>query len=530
MARVVLKVLAVSNLFSKDGKKRSLALRFVSMTILGQTLFGIILGLGAGTYVVVSDYRVRYTYMEDVAGAMAASLLPMVMDRDIPAVQGQLETLQSLAGRGDLKGIKFSDATGQVLATLGDVGQRDAFLASPTIGERLFGPHYIEHAVAIEDVHYGTIWLAFGERTFIETFGVAMVVTLLVTSSVVLVSALWFSWLTVRTIIEPIQAVQVAAGQLANGKREIALGFNRNDEIGQLGSSIENLAQQLDKGERELRETAREAKKAQASEARLRKKTEEMARLKSDFIAVVAHELGTPLSVVTLYSDILASSKDRDTDKDTAEVIDGLAAAVPRLNSIVNDLMDTALLDRGMMRITMRPLNLAEIVQEAVRDVARNTETHTLTADQDSLGEEIMVLADKVRIRQIMDNLLSNAIKYSPEGTTVLVRCFAENGNAIVEVEDEGPGISQSNRSRVFEIFGRLDHSDNRNTAGLGLGLAISAKIAQAHSATLGFDSGLNGKGTVFTLKIPLLNADEMTSVGSIAEVSIVSAAEEAGT
>lgn len=141
-----------------------------------------------------------------------------------------------------------------------------------------------------------------------------------------------------------------------------------------------------------------------------------------------------------------------------------------------------------------------------------------------------MVLADRVRIRQIMDNLLSNAIKYSPAGTTVSVRCFADNGNAIVEVEDEGPGISQSNRSRVFEIFGRLDHSDNRNTAGLGLGLAISAKIAQVHSATLSFDSGSNGKGTTFTLRIPIFNADEVRGFRNAAEVSIVNIAKEAGT
>lgn len=511
-----------------DGKKRSLALRFVSITILGQALFGVTLGLGAGTYVVVSDYHARYAYMEDVAGAMAASVMPMVMDRDIPAVQGQLEALQSLAGHGNLKGIKFSDATGQVLATLGEVGRNDPSLAATTIAERLFGPHYIEHPVAIENVHYGTIRLAFGERTFVETFGVAMIVTLMVTLSVVLVSALWFSWLAVRTVIEPIQAVQVAAEQLANGKREITLGFNRNDEIGQLGDSIENLAQQLNKGEEKLRETAREARKAQISEARLRKKTEEMARLKSDFIAVVAHELGTPLSVLTLYSDILASSKARDVDEDTSEAIDGLAAAAPRLNSIVNDLMDAALLDRGMMRITMRPLNLTEVVQEAVRDVARTTETHDVAVCQGSFDEEITVLADKVRIRQIMDNLLSNAIKYSPAGTTISVRLFTDNGNAVVEVEDQGSGISSANRSRVFEMFGRLDHSDNRDTAGLGLGLAISAKIAEAHAATLSFNSGSNGKGTTFILKIPIPNADEIKGFRN-AEVSIVKVAEEAG-
>ncbi len=512
-----------------DGKGRSLALRFVTITILGQAFFGIILGLGAGAYVVTSDYHARYTYMEDVAGAMAASVLPMVMDRDLPAVQGQLETLQSLAGRGDLRGIEFADATGKVLATLGELDPDGDRSVSAGIIESLFGPHYIEHQVAMNGVNYGTIRLMFAERTFVETFGVAMIVALLVTASVVLVSALWFSWLAVRTVIEPIQAIQVAAGQLANGKRDIVLGFDRNDEIGELGASIENLAEQLRMGEEKLREAAEKSREAQVNEARLREKTEEMARLKSDFVAVVAHELGTPLSVVTLYSDILGSSKARDVDKDTAEVIEGLIAAASRLNSIVNDLMDAALLDRGMMRIAMRPLNFVAVVQEASKDAMRMAQSHGITVREAAqCSEEMTVLADKVRIRQVMDNLLSNAIKYSPAGATVSVRCFTVNGAAVLEVADEGPGIHQSDSSQVFEIFGRLDHRDNRDTAGLGLGLAISAKIAQAHGATLGFEPGSGGVGTIFTLKLPILDDDDVDHCRST-EVSIVNEAGDEG-
>jgi len=487
------------------------------MTILGQALFGVMLGLGAGAYVVVSDYRARYVYMEDVAGAMAASLMPMVIDRDIPAVQGQLGILQSLAGRGDIVGIEFSDTSGRVLATIGDLHTVDTSPASTPIIDRLFGPHSIRHHIAIGDVHYGSVRLAFGERSLIETLGAAMVVALLVTLSVVLVSALWFSWLTVRTVIEPIQAIQTAARRLADGKRDIFLGLKRNDEIGLLGDSIENLAQQLQKGEAELRDALRDARKAQIGEARLRKKTEEEAQLKSDFVAVIAHELGTPLSVVTLYSDVLVSSREREADEDSAEVIDGIAAAASRLNSIVNDLLDTALLDRGVMRITMKPVDLAEVVREAAKDAARLSDTHDLRVDlgaPDRPDRPLLVHADRVRIRQILDNLLSNATKYSPTGSTVTVRAFRDNDDAVIQVEDQGPGIPHASRSRVFQMFGRLDHSDNRDTAGLGLGLAISARIAQAHSGTLGFEAGNGGVGTVFTLSIPLLSTDEINPQG----------------
>jgi signal transduction histidine kinase len=147
---------------------------------------------------------------------------------------------------------------------------------------------------------------------------------------------------------------------------------------------------------------------------------------------------------------------------------------------------------------------LDEVLEDAVRDADTAARMRGITVRQ--LQEdlhEMVVRADALRLRQVLDNLLSNAIKYSPEGREILVRAEEDEEWVTLEVADEGYGISESDRHRLFRLFGRVDFGESRQAAGLGLGLAISARIVEAHGGTVSFRANESGRGSVFTVRLP---------------------------
>jgi len=504
--------------------RRSLTLRFVTLTIAGQVLFGVALGIGAGVYVAVSEQQARQAYMDEVGIAMGASLLPLLMDRDVEAAQAQLDSVRLLGERTGLIGLTFKDGSGAVIAVSCETGQPCQPSEVPdSLATRLLGPTYVEREILLGGVRLGSIGLMFEERSFLEEFGSALLVGLLVTFSVVVVSAAWFAWLAVSTIIEPIQRIQSAAEELADGERDIYLGFERKDELGLLADSIEDLARQLSANEELLRKAALESESAREMEARARADIEQLNQMKSDFVAVASHEIATPLSVVKLYSDLMAAGEICELSGDALEVAEGLRSAAARLNSIVSDLRDVALLERGLMHISRSAFDLCAVVREAGRDNRGLAEARGIVIDEDIAGCPIEVWGDPTRIRQVLDNLLSNAVKYSPDGGTVTIRCRADSAEAVVEVADRGRGIPAGCESEVFGLFGRLDYEDNRQTAGLGLGLAISARIAEAHGATISWRDNPAGSGTIFALRVPLLT-DVSGEVPSEVDIPLMAA------
>jgi signal transduction histidine kinase len=510
-------------------RRRSLTLRFVMLTLAGQLLFGVALGMGAGLYVAVSEHQLRITYMDEVGIAMGASLLPLLMDRDLEAAQAQLDSVRLIGGRTGLVGLRFLDGTGRVIAVSCEPGEPcDATDVPDTLRARLLGPTYVERELSLGEVRLGSIGLMFQERSFLEEYGIALLVTVLVALSVVFVSAIWFAWLAVITVIEPLQRIQSAAEELAHGERDIDLGFEREDELGLLAGSLEDLARQLSANEELLRAAALESERARELEAQARADIEQLNQMKSDFVAVASHEIATPISVVKLYSDLMAAGQICDLDEDAIEATEGLRSAAARLNSIVSDLRDVALLERGLMHLTRKAFDLTEVVAEAGRDNRRLAEARSVVVDTCVPDNAVDVWADPTRIRQVLDNLLSNAVKYSAPGGAVTLTCRIEGTEAVVEVFDRGKGIPGDPKSKVFGLFGRLECEDNRNTAGLGLGLAISARIAEVHGATIGWRDNPEGRGTVFALRIPLLAATDSTGPRE-AHVRLVGAEGQAG-
>jgi signal transduction histidine kinase len=225
-------------------------------------------------------------------------------------------------------------------------------------------------------------------------------------------------------------------------------------------------------------------------------------RAKDEFIATVSHELRTPISAVLGWARLLRTGKlDAAASARAVEVIERSAAAQAQL---VDDLLDVSRVERGELRLYVRPVDLRAVVEaavEAVRPAATARGTAIVTELDAPAGP---LVGDPARLQQVTWNLLSNAIKFTPHGGKVLVRLIREGDHAGLVVTDDGVGIEPDFLPHVFERFRQADSSRTRAFGGLGLGLAIVRHLVEAHGGTIAAASEGTGKGATFTVRLPI--------------------------
>jgi PAS domain S-box-containing protein len=227
--------------------------------------------------------------------------------------------------------------------------------------------------------------------------------------------------------------------------------------------------------------------------------TKELDRMKDEFVAFIAHELGTPLTSIRGYSELLLM---RDLDAARQRRFLGMIQEQStQLADLVDDLRDLSRLEAGGgLSVDPRPIGLGKIVHKAVEPFQETSPGHTLIAD---IAPDLpRVRGDSKRLAQVVRNLLSNAIKYSPEGGDVMVHVRGCGGAVEVSVEDEGIGIAPEHQAHLFEKFNRAGASDS-GIEGTGLGLVICKRIVEAHGGWIDVESA-PGAGSTFTFAIPV--------------------------
>jgi PAS domain S-box-containing protein len=241
-----------------------------------------------------------------------------------------------------------------------------------------------------------------------------------------------------------------------------------------------------------------ERKKAEEDMKEANRRLEELAVLKADFTAMVAHELDTPLAVIRGYADMLATGE-LDIDE-RARALDRVQAETDLLEALVSDVRSAAAVEREGFASELQQVALDGLLRDAAAFVETLQGDHRLLTQGATDG---WVLADPHRIRQVLRNLLSNAAKYSPDGTPIELRTApgATPGRVRIEVADRGSGIHPDDAARIFEKFGRGRDRDGRKVAGTGLGLYLSKRILQAHGSELTLDTEPGG-GSVFGFEL----------------------------
>ncbi len=227
-----------------------------------------------------------------------------------------------------------------------------------------------------------------------------------------------------------------------------------------------------------------------------------MTQQKDEFISVASHELKTPMTTLKASFQVLEQVMESGADAHMLPVFLSKARiSLHKLTGLIDDLLNVSRLEKGQLILNLSSFNMYEAVQENVENMqfaGTNTDTITVNGNRD-----LIVLADKYRIEQVVTNLLTNAVKYSPPSSVINIQIEASGTEEIkVSVTDYGIGIPEDKQAQLFDRYYRVDYSGNQYS-GLGLGLYISSEIIKKHKGQIGVNSQL-GRGSTFWFTLPL--------------------------
>ncbi len=221
-------------------------------------------------------------------------------------------------------------------------------------------------------------------------------------------------------------------------------------------------------------------------------------QLKSTFVATVSHELKNPLtSIKTNIYNIFAGFTGQINDEQK-NVLELCNTTVERMTRLVNDLLDLHKIEAGMIDVTRKACNVAQVAEKQVKELIALADKKNIRIVREFSDTTLSVWADEDKLARVINNLLSNAIKFTPGSGTVTIRAYPVDNFARIECIDTGYGITADNLNRVFNKFERL----NASKEGTGLGLAISKDIAEMHKGKILVESEV-GKGSKFILLLP---------------------------
>jgi two-component system OmpR family sensor kinase len=299
-----------------------------------------------------------------------------------------------------------------------------------------------------------------------------------------LVGAVALGWWLVRVGLRPLEDVERTAGEIAAGQLDRRVpGEDTKTEVGRLARALNTMLKRIEDAFAER----------DATEAQLRRSEERLRR----FVADASHELRTPLAAVSAYAELFGRGAS-DHPEDLPRVMSGIQTETARMGDLVEDLLLLARLDEGRP-LERKPVEVVSLAAESVEAARAVGPAWPLDLDAD---EPVEVTGDAARLRQVLDNLLANVRAHTPPGTEARVRVGVEGESVVLQVADNGPGLTPEQANRVFERFYRADPSRSRLHGGTGLGLAIVAAIIAAHGGEVSASNGATG-GATFTVRLP---------------------------
>jgi signal transduction histidine kinase/DNA-binding response OmpR family regulator len=245
----------------------------------------------------------------------------------------------------------------------------------------------------------------------------------------------------------------------------------------------------------------------------LYERTKELDRMKSEFVAVVSHEVRTPLTSIKGSLELLGDERFHVLPPPQKELLSICQANTERLINLINDILDFSKLESSKLSLQFESVDLGRLVPEAVDHIRNLAAMKGIAIDVHMEGSAGVIEADPMRIAQVITNLLGNAIKFSPENGKIEIWARGDDSEATVDIRDYGKGIAPRDLSRLFQRFAQLDSSTTRKAGGTGLGLVISKGIVEQHGGKIWVES-IAGKGSTFSFSLPR----ERSSVDDVAE------------
>lgn len=253
-----------------------------------------------------------------------------------------------------------------------------------------------------------------------------------------------------------------------------------------------------------LEEEVAERKLMEDNLRRLAADLSEADRRKDEFLATLAHELRNPLAPIRSGLELLRlSANDRATFEQARTMMERQLGQLVRL---VDDLMDVSRINHGKLELRSESLNVATAISNAL-ETSRSVideMNHEITIEMPP--EPVFVMADPIRLSQVFMNLLTNAAKYSDRGSRIWVTVERHQSEAVISIRDEGIGLAPDQLPRIFDLFSQIDHTIEKSQGGLGIGLSLVKRLTQMQGGQIEAKSEGLGKGSVFIVRLPILN------------------------
>jgi signal transduction histidine kinase/DNA-binding response OmpR family regulator len=299
-----------------------------------------------------------------------------------------------------------------------------------------------------------------------------------------------------RSITVPLSLLTASAENIGKGELAQRVDVRSSDEISVLARAFNEMAERL---ERYVQTVERQNKELQVkSEESLR-----ASRLKSEFLASMSHELRTPLNAIIGFSDLLADGSAGPVNDKQTRYLDHVRNGSRHLLTLINDVLDLSKIEAGQLELNKQTFDVGDSLQMVVASL-RSIALKKHLDVKVSFEEGLQVVADTVRVKQILYNLFSNAIKFTPESGTISISAKRAGRLAEISVQDSGIGISKDDQAVIFDEFRQVGNTTSGVREGTGLGLAITKRLVEAHGGKLQVES-VPGTGSKFTFTLPLL-------------------------
>jgi len=272
-------------------------------------------------------------------------------------------------------------------------------------------------------------------------------------------------WIFSGTIVKRVKLLRDSAAHLARAEA-LELPSRSKDELGQLSNELDHASKLLAKNIYDTTQARNEAEQA--------------SKEKSLFLSRTSHELRTPLNAILGFAQLLQEELDNGKHKDNVNMI---RSAGEHLLKLIDEVLDIARIESGQIKLTLQPTPINDLLAEAIQYIAPLGKIRDIQINQ-RIQPDLIALAERQKLLQVILNLLSNALKYGPFNSTVLVSAYKRDSNIIIEVFDEGAGIPELLKERLFTAFDRLG-AEQSKTEGTGLGLALSKQIMLAMQGSI---------------------------------------------
>lgn len=252
----------------------------------------------------------------------------------------------------------------------------------------------------------------------------------------------------------------------------------------------------------ERERVAEERENLLESERAARMQAEHANRLKDEFVATVSHELRTPLNAILGWAEVLSAPD--PSPRDVAQAVEVIMRCAKMQAQLIDDLLDLGRITAGKLLLSVDNVDVAAVIIQAIQAVQFSADAKQIEVTFIRQENHAMLLADAKRLQQIVGNLLTNAIKFTPSKGKVIMTLRRTEEALEIEVRDTGVGITAEFLPRLFDKFAQADPSITRKYGGLGIGLAVVKHLVQLHGGEISAESAGTGKGSMFTVKLPL--------------------------